>query len=142
MAAVKREVIAVHARDSHQKPLNSIGERWQFFANTASFLRRCVYQWAVALEEGEESGEELPDPPACNAPVPKKASGGEDDEEEEGDGGDEDEEGEQVAAAAWSGDDEDLVGNAPKEVCAKGSRLEWDCSPNLRPQPWQGLSMK
>lgn len=81
------------------------------------FLRRCVYQWAVALEEGEESGEELPDPPACNAPVPKKASGGEDDEEEEADGGDEDEEGEQVAAAAWSGDDEDLVGNAPKEVC-------------------------
>ncbi|CAM9415834.1 unnamed protein product, partial [Ectocarpus fasciculatus] len=81
---------------------------------------RCVYQWAVGLEEGEESGEELPDPPACNAPVPKKASGGEDDEEEEADGGDDDEEGGQVAAAAWSGDDEDLVGNAPKEP---GSRF-------------------
>ncbi|CAM9609602.1 unnamed protein product [Scytosiphon promiscuus] len=25
---------------------------------------RCVYQWAVAVEDGEESGEELPDPPA------------------------------------------------------------------------------
>lgn len=73
---------------------------------------RCVYQWAVALEEGEESGEELPDPPACNAPPPKALAGGEDgEEEEEADGGD-DEDGEQPAAAAWSGDDEDLIENA------------------------------
>lgn len=75
---------------------------------------RCVYQWAVALEEGEESGEDLPDPPACNAPAPKAPAGGEDGEDDEdADGGDNDE-GEPPAAAAWSGDDEDLMESAAK----------------------------
>lgn len=62
----------------------------------------------MALEEGEESGEELPDPPACNAPLPKKPDGGEgegDEEENEGD----DEEGDEPKAEAWSGDDQDFV---------------------------------
>lgn len=82
--------------------------------NFSSWLHRCVYQWTVALEDGEESGEDLPDPPACNAPAPKAPAGGEDGEdEEEADGGD-DEEGEQPAAAAWSGDDEDLIESAAK----------------------------
>ncbi|CAM9107723.1 unnamed protein product, partial [Hapterophycus canaliculatus] len=83
---------------------------------------RCVYQWAVALEDGEESGEELPDPPACNAPAPKPSAGGEGEdgeEEEEADGGDE-EDGERPAAAAWSGDDEDLVGHTSAK---RGSRF-------------------
>lgn len=71
----------------------------------------------MALEEGEESGEDLPDPPACNAPGPKAPAGGEaGEDEEEADGG-EDEEGEQPVAAAWSGDDEDLVENAAKVRC-------------------------
>lgn len=91
-------------------------------------MKRCVYQWAVALEEGEESGEELPDPPACNAPPPKAPAGGEDGEEDEEADAGEDEEGEQPAAAAWSGDDEDLVENAAHVrlidqtmVCAKAA---------------------
>lgn len=78
-----------------------------------------MYQWTVALEEGEESGEDLPDAPACNAPQPKAPAGGEDgEEEEEPDGGD-DEDGEQPAAAAWSGDDEDLVDNAARVRVAR-----------------------
>lgn len=94
---------------------------------------RCVYQWAVALEDGEESGEELPDPPACNAPPPKPPAGGggeDGEEEEEADGGDE-EDGERPAAAAWSGDDEDLVGNASGKVCGcvfSGIAYPWWCT--------------
>ena len=75
-----------------------------------------MYQWGVALDDGEESGEDLPDPPACNAPAPKTPAGGEDGAEEEEE--DNEEEGEEggAAAEAWSGDDEDLVERTVKKV--------------------------
>ncbi|CAM9399079.1 unnamed protein product [Ascophyllum nodosum] len=74
---------------------------------------RCVYQWAVELDEGMESGEEEPDPPACNAPAPKppviREGGGDNDEENE-----DDEDADQPTAEAWSGDDEDLIDSSTK----------------------------
>lgn len=73
-----------------------------------------MYQWAVALEEGEESGEELPDPPACNAPAPKPQADGEDGEGEEEDNEGDGEDGEQANAEAWSGDNEDFIESAGK----------------------------
>lgn len=74
---------------------------------------RCVYQWAVSLDEGEESGDEEPDPPACNAPSSKPLAEVEDRENDDDEReGDEDEE--QPTAQAWSGDDEDLIDSVGK----------------------------
>ncbi|CAM9284992.1 unnamed protein product, partial [Choristocarpus tenellus] len=67
---------------------------------------RCVYQWTVSIDDGEESGEDFPDPAPANAPLPKKSPEGEEGEEEEEDGEDE-EDGPKVEP--WSGEDEDLI---------------------------------
>lgn len=72
-----------------------------------------MYQWAISIEDGEESGDDLPDPPACNAPAPKPPAGGEEGAEEDEDNDEEGEEG-GVLAEAWSGDDEDLVESTVK----------------------------
>lgn len=58
---------------------------------------RCVYQWTVALEDGEESGEDMPDTPACNAPQPKPAAEGEGDGEGEDEPDDDEEENVEVS---------------------------------------------
>lgn len=81
---------------------------------------RCVYQWALSLDEGEESGDEEPDPPACNAPPSKPLADAEDRENDDDEReGDEDEE--QPTAKAWSGDDEDLIDSAGKvSQCIEG----------------------
>lgn len=77
-----------------------------------------MYQWTVALEEGEESAEDLPDPPACNAPMPKPRAGGEEADGEEEDNGEEDDDGERAKADVWSGDNEDIVQKQDKVRCA------------------------
>ena len=73
-----------------------------------------MYQWAVSLEDGEESGDDLPDPPACNAPAPKSPAEGEEGAEEEGEENEEEGEEGGALAEAWSGDDEDLVTSTVK----------------------------
>ena len=97
-----------------------------------------MYQWAVELDEGMESGEEEPDPPACNAPAPKPPvigeDGGDNDEENE-----DDEEADQPTAEAWSGDDEDLIDSSTKvsrsfidTFCTDGSALSSGLPPCRR----------
>lgn len=85
-----------------------------------------MYQWGVALEEGEESGEELPDPPACNAPAPKAAADGDEGEDEEDENEGEGDEGNKRGTEAWSGEDEDLIDSAEKVIqCLLDIQLSW-----------------
>lgn len=80
----------------------------------------------MALEEGEESGDEMPDPPACNAPAPKAPANDEDGDGEEEDNEGDGEEGDEPVAEAWSGDDEDLIESTGKVRGKAEAEYRWE----------------
>lgn len=87
----------------------------------------------MSLDEGEESGDEEPDPPACNAP-PSKPPADVEDREDDDDEREGNEDEEQPTVGAWSGDDEDLIDSAGKvSRCIEGVRTSNSMRNNV---PW------